>query len=281
MYKTFSPTGPLLLGVLIGHSRPVTSYVWTHDDTRLVTVGDDGAAIHWDLHKYGAVVPPPRPLHALHRTSVSSSTAPCVDWPERGVVGARTVSVVCVCFPVPRVFLCVCACVCVRGLSSLAKPTRVAESVLSSGHEFKHVAWSKEGVVVASFIRTSAAADVRVSNFLFNLCIPGGDLCVCACVCFPCLTPSHLARARCPLLQAPLLYLTRSAQLVWSYVERVTQLLALVAVGLGGGLAGVGGDVPFPGPQLLCLLILGWPSRGCSPLPPPPLSSSLFAGSGR
>jgi hypothetical protein len=52
VYKTFGPTAPVLLGTLIGHSRPVAAYVWTHDDTRIVTIGDDGAAIHWDLHKW-------------------------------------------------------------------------------------------------------------------------------------------------------------------------------------------------------------------------------------
>ena len=52
VYRSFGPTGPLLLGTIFGHSRPVSQFAWTHDDSRIVTVGEDGAAIHWDLHKY-------------------------------------------------------------------------------------------------------------------------------------------------------------------------------------------------------------------------------------
>jgi hypothetical protein len=51
VYRSFGPNGPVQLGTVFGHSRPVASFAWTHDDARMVTVGDDGAAIHWDLHK--------------------------------------------------------------------------------------------------------------------------------------------------------------------------------------------------------------------------------------
>ena len=51
VYSSFGPKGPVLLGTLFGHSRNVSGVTWSHDDTRVVTVGVDGSAIHWELNK--------------------------------------------------------------------------------------------------------------------------------------------------------------------------------------------------------------------------------------
>jgi hypothetical protein len=76
VYRSFGPSGPEMLGALIGHSRPVTDFTWTHADTRIVTVGDDGAAVHWDLHKCGSL-----PCLALPCPALPCPALPCLALP--------------------------------------------------------------------------------------------------------------------------------------------------------------------------------------------------------